>query len=77
MMADTHVHTSALQELTSLHRQAAILWAEIFSGSGSSRLRERVMRLESLQAAIIFEAPQMLATCQTCGHVPAPLGGAA
>lgn len=74
MYEETPTH---LQELATLQRQAAVLWTEILNGSDSPRLRERVMRLESLQAALIFESPQMLAQCGSCGHVPASLEVAA
>ncbi|MFE7159147.1 hypothetical protein [Streptomyces sp. NPDC057636] len=72
-MSDTRTH---LQELAALQRQAAVLWTEILNGNDTPRLRERVMRLEATQAALIWEAPQMLAECRSCGHTPEALPAA-
>lgn len=47
-MSESRAH---LQELAALQRQANILWAEILGGQDTPRLRERVMRLETIQAA--------------------------
>jgi hypothetical protein len=66
-----------LQELAALQRQAGILWALILGGQDTPRLRARVLRLEALQAALLFETPRILAACGSCGHVPATLAVAA
>ncbi|MGW7618190.1 hypothetical protein ACWGLG_20570 [Streptomyces antimycoticus] len=66
-MSETPTH---LQELAALQRQANILWAQILGGQDTPRLRERVMRLETIQAALLWEAPQMLAACGSCGRAP-------
>lgn len=60
-----------LQDLAALQRQAAVLWTEILNGNDTPRLRERVARLEDLQAAILWESPQMMAACGSCGSAPA------
>lgn len=58
-------------ELQDLQSLAEGLWNQILAGNDSPRLRERVMRLEAAQAALIWEAPAMLAACGGCGSVPA------
>lgn len=60
-----------LQELEALQRQAGLLWAQILGGQDTPRLRERVERLEALQAALLWETPTVIAECRSCGHVPA------
>ncbi|MFJ9728303.1 hypothetical protein ACIRP3_36730 [Streptomyces sp. NPDC101209] len=57
-------------ELQDLQRTADALWTRILGGEDSPRLRERVTRLEALQAALIFEAPELFAACGHCGTVP-------
>ncbi|MFI6661967.1 hypothetical protein ACIBL8_41385 [Streptomyces sp. NPDC050523] len=57
-------------ELQDLQRTADALWARILGGDDTPRLRERVTRLEDLQAALIWEAPEMFAACGHCGRVP-------
>ncbi|WP_262700559.1 MULTISPECIES: hypothetical protein [Streptomyces] len=69
-MSESRTH---LQELAALQRQANILWAEILGGQDTPRLRERVMRLEMIQAALLWEAPQMVAACGSCGRAPETL----
>lgn len=73
-MSETRTH---LQELAALQRQASLLWAQILGGQDTPRLRERVSRLEAVQAALLCAAPQMLAACDTCGRAPEALAAAA
>ncbi|CDR07362.1 hypothetical protein [Streptomyces iranensis] len=72
-MSESRTH---LQELAALQRQTSLLWAQILGGQDTPRLRERVMRLEAAQAALLWEAPQMLAACGSCGRVPEALPAA-
>ncbi|MEU1945269.1 hypothetical protein ACFW95_39840 [Streptomyces sp. NPDC059474] len=72
-MSETRAH---LQELAALQRQASLLWSQILGGQDTPLLRERVMRLETIQAALLWEAPQMLAACGSCGRAPEALPAA-
>ncbi|MBO3674870.1 hypothetical protein [Streptomyces sp. NEAU-YJ-81] len=72
-MSETRTH---LQELAALQRQASLLWSQILGGQDTPLLRERVMRLETIQAALLWEAPQMLAACGSCGRAPEALPAA-
>ncbi|MCX4832841.1 hypothetical protein OG746_29330 [Streptomyces sp. NBC_01016] len=67
MSEHTPVH---IQELAALQRQASLLWAQILGGQDTPRLRERVERLEVLQAALLWEMPAVVAECRSCGHAP-------
>ncbi|MFD7499934.1 hypothetical protein [Streptomyces sp. NPDC059850] len=72
----SEISRTHLQELAVLQRQANLLWAQILGGQDTPRLRERVMRLEAVQAALLWEAPQMLAACGSCGRAPEALPAA-
>lgn len=61
--------SSRAVELQELQRIADALWTRILGGEDTPRLRERVSRLEALQAALIWEAPEMFAACGNCGRV--------
>lgn len=64
------VPSSRALELQELQRMADALWTRILGGEDTPRLRERVSRLEALQATLIFEAPELFAACGHCGRVP-------
>ncbi|MGW5233953.1 hypothetical protein ACWEQU_17050 [Streptomyces nodosus] len=71
------IDLARLQELEALQRMARILWDQILGGNDTPRLRERVMRLEAAQSALLFAAPEMFAACGSCGRVPTPQAVAA